>query len=34
MDEDEGLSDAEISEGYVLICVGHPMSEDVELEVG
>ena len=34
MDEDEGLSDAELEQGYVLICVGHPKSDDVELEVG
>jgi len=34
MDEDEGLSDSEIQQGYVLICVGHPKSDDVELEVG
>jgi len=34
MEEDEGLSEAEKDEGYVLICVGHPDSDDVELEVG
>jgi ring-1,2-phenylacetyl-CoA epoxidase subunit PaaE len=34
MDEDEGLSEAEKSEGYVLICVGHPLTDDVKLKVG
>ncbi len=32
MEEDEGLSDAEIEEGYVLTCQSHPMTSDVELE--
>ena len=32
MEEDEGLSDAEIEEGYVLTCQSHPMTADVELE--
>lgn len=32
MEEDEGLSDAEIEEGYVLTCQSHPMTPDVELE--
>jgi len=31
MDEDEGLSDQEIKDGYVLICVGHPLTDDVEI---
>lgn len=31
MDEREGLSDAEFDEGYVLICVGHPLTADVVL---
>jgi ring-1,2-phenylacetyl-CoA epoxidase subunit PaaE len=31
MDEDEGLTDEEISEGYVLICVGHPLTPKVKL---
>ena len=34
MDEDEGLSEAELKDGYVLICVGHPASSKIELEVG
>jgi ring-1,2-phenylacetyl-CoA epoxidase subunit PaaE len=34
MDEEEGLSDQERKEGYVLICVGHPLTSDVKLEVG
>lgn len=34
MVEDEGLSDREKKEGYVLICVGHPMSSDVVIEIG
>lgn len=34
MDEREGLSDAEIDEGYVLTCVGHPLTEDVIIEIG
>jgi ring-1,2-phenylacetyl-CoA epoxidase subunit PaaE len=31
MDEREGLSDAEISEGYILTCQAHPTSDDVDL---
>ena len=34
MDEEEGLSQAEKDEGYVLICVGHPLTDDVKLQVG
>jgi ring-1,2-phenylacetyl-CoA epoxidase subunit PaaE len=34
MDEEEGLSEKEKEDGYVLICVGHPGSDDVVLEVG
>ena len=34
MDEDEGLSEAEIDEGYVLPCVGHPLTDDVVIEIG
>ncbi len=31
MDEREGLSDAEINEGYILTCQAHPLSDDVDL---
>ncbi len=34
MDEDEGLSEAEINEGYVLPCVSHPLTDDVVIEIG
>lgn len=34
MDEREGLSDEEIEEGYVLTCVGHPLTDNVEIEMG
>ncbi len=34
MDEEEGLSEAEIEEGYVLTCVGHPLTDDVTIEIG
>lgn len=34
MDEREGLLDEEIEEGYVLTCVGHPLTENVEIEMG
>jgi ring-1,2-phenylacetyl-CoA epoxidase subunit PaaE len=33
LDEREGLSDAEMKQGYVLICVGHPLTNDVVIEV-
>jgi ring-1,2-phenylacetyl-CoA epoxidase subunit PaaE len=33
MEEDEGLSDEEIADGYVLNCVGHPLTADVEIEI-
>ena len=32
MDEDEGLSDQEIADGYVLVCVGHPLTPKVKLK--
>lgn len=32
MDEDEGLSDQEIEEGYILTCQSHPLTPDVKLE--
>jgi len=34
MIEDEGLSEAEINEGYVLPCVSHPLTDDVVIEIG
>jgi len=34
MDEDEGLSDAEMAEGFVLPCVSHPLTDDVVIEIG
>jgi len=34
MDEEEGLSQAEKEQGYVLNCVGHPLSDDVVIEIG
>jgi len=34
MDEEEGLSESEKNDGYVLICVGHPLTDDVVLRVG
>lgn len=34
MTEEEGLSEAEIEEGYVLPCVSHPLTSDVVIEIG
>jgi ring-1,2-phenylacetyl-CoA epoxidase subunit PaaE len=34
MDASDGLSEAELEEGYVLLCVGHPMTDDVVVEIG
>ncbi len=34
MDEDEGLTDKELEEGYVLNCQGHPLTPDVIVEIG
>ena len=34
MDEDSGLSSEEKEDGYVLLCVGHPASDDVVVEIG
>jgi ring-1,2-phenylacetyl-CoA epoxidase subunit PaaE len=34
MDEEEGLSQAEIEGGYVLPCVSHPLTDDVKIEIG
>ena len=32
MDEREGLSDAEIEDGYILTCQSHPLTDNVKLE--
>ncbi len=34
LDEEEGLSQSERSAGYVLTCVGRPMTDDVVIEIG
>lgn len=34
LDESEGLSQSELNEGYVLTCVGHPISDGVVIEIG
>jgi ring-1,2-phenylacetyl-CoA epoxidase subunit PaaE len=34
LDEEEGLSQSERAEGYVLTCVGHPMTDDVVIQIG
>lgn len=34
LDEDEGLSQSELDEGFVLTCVGHPLTDDVVIEIG
>lgn len=34
MDEEDGLTDQEKDEGYVLLCVGHPLTDDVVVEIG
>ena len=34
MDDEEGLSQDEREEGYVLTCVGHPLTDDVTIEIG
>ncbi|MBC8082652.1 MAG: ferredoxin--NADP reductase [Hymenobacter sp.] len=33
LDEREGLSDAEMRQGYVLVCVAHPLTADVVIEI-
>jgi len=33
LDEREGLSDSEMKQGYVLVCVGHPLTADVVIEI-
>ncbi|MBC8111439.1 MAG: ferredoxin--NADP reductase [Verrucomicrobia bacterium] len=34
LDEEDGLSPAEKQQGYVLTCVGHPLTDDVVIEIG
>ncbi|NVO30334.1 ferredoxin--NADP reductase [Hymenobacter lapidiphilus] len=34
LDEREGLSDSEMNQGYILTCVGHPLTSDVVIEIG
>jgi len=34
LDEEEGLSQSEKNDGYVLTCVGHPLTDDVVIEIG
>ena len=34
LDEREGLSDAELKQGYILTCVGHPATDGVVIEIG
>ncbi len=33
MDEEDGLTEKEIQQGYILTCVAHPMSKGVEIEI-
>jgi ring-1,2-phenylacetyl-CoA epoxidase subunit PaaE len=33
MDESDGLSDKEINQGFVLLCVGHPLTSNVVIEI-
>lgn len=33
MDEHDGLSDSELKEGYVLNCMGHPLTADVVIKI-
>jgi ring-1,2-phenylacetyl-CoA epoxidase subunit PaaE len=33
MDEEDGLSEQEMNEGYVLVCVGHPLTSNVVIEI-
>jgi len=33
LDEEDGLSETEIKQGYVLTCVGHPLTGDVIIEI-
>jgi ring-1,2-phenylacetyl-CoA epoxidase subunit PaaE len=33
MDEDAGLSEKEVADGYVLCCVSRPMTEDIQVSI-
>ncbi len=33
MDEDDGLNESEINEGYILCCVGRPMTDNVKIRI-
>ncbi len=33
MIEPDGISEDEVKKGYVLLCVGHPLTADVEVEI-
>ncbi len=34
VEDADGLSQQELSEGYVLTCIGRPLTDDVEIEIG
>ncbi len=34
MEDPDGLTDEEIAQGYVLICVSHPASKEIKIEIG
>lgn len=34
MDESDGLTEAELEDGFVLPCVSHPLTDDVKIEIG
>lgn len=34
MEDPDGLSDSEIAEGYILLCVSHPDSKEIKIEIG
>lgn len=34
MEENDGLTDEELENGYVLCCVSHPLTDDVKIEIG
>ncbi len=33
MDEEEGLTEKEIKQGFILTCVAHPLTEGVVVEI-